>query len=140
MAEPIKISTTKYANKGKVDIDGNIWDVVLPGAGTELRFSQASRACKLYAARLELYDKKIESGNATEEDLNRYEEYSNIFEENERVVFDIFLKSFNDSTEDNSQVRRWVEETPTVFIIMAFEEVKNAGAEKASGGDTEKTA
>jgi hypothetical protein len=86
MAEPVKISTAKYANKGKVDIDGNIWDVVLPGAGTELRFSQASRACKLYGARLELYDKKIEAGTATEEDLNKYEEYSNLYEVNERVV------------------------------------------------------
>jgi len=126
MTEPTKIRTNN--KKGKVDIDGHIWSVVLPGAGTELRFSQASRACKLYMARLEIIDKKIESGTATEEDLDKYEEYSKKYEENEKLVLDIFTNTFRDGTEDNSEVKKWVEETPSVFIMKAFEDVRDQSA------------
>lgn len=122
MAEPTKIRTDN--KKGKVDIDGHIWSVVLPGAGTELRFSQASRACKLYMARLEIIDKKIEAGTATEEDLDKYEDYSKKYEENEKLVLDIFTNTFRDGTEDNSEVKKWVEDTPSVFIMKAFEDVR----------------
>lgn len=127
MAEPTKIRT--HNKNGKVDIDGHIWSVHLPGAGTELRFSQASRACKLYMARLEIIDKKIESGTVTEEDLDKYEEYSRKYEENEKVVLDIFINTFRDDTKDNSDVRKWVEETPSVFIMKAFEDVREQSAD-----------
>jgi len=127
MAEPIKISTSKYTKQGKVDIDGNIWEVVLPGAGTELRFSQASRACKMHSARIDLLDKKIDGGTITEAELDQYEEYSKKFEENERIVYDIFRKTFKDSTTDNSEVDKWIDETPTAIIMMAFEDVKQRG-------------
>lgn len=126
MAEPTKIRTNN--KKGKVDIDGHIWSVVLPGAGTELRFSQASRACKLYMARLEIIDKKIEAGTATEEDLDKYEDYSKKYEENEKLVLDIFTNTFRDGTEDNSEVKKWVEDTPSVFIMKAFEDVRDQSA------------
>lgn len=127
MAEPTKIRT--HNKKGKVDVDGNIWSVHLPGAGTELRFSQASRACKLYMARLEIIDKKIESGAATEEDLDRYEEYSKKYEENETTVIGIFTNTFQDGTDDNTEVKKWVEETPSVFIMKAFEDVREQAAD-----------
>ena len=52
MAEPVKISTSKHIKEGKVDIDGHIWTVKLPGAKTELRMSQVFRDNKLYAARI----------------------------------------------------------------------------------------
>lgn len=135
MAEPIKISTAKYNKKGKVDIDGNIWDVVLPGAGTELRFSQASRACKLYAARIDLLDKKIDQGKASFQELDQYEDYSKKFEENERIIYQTFTATFKDGTKDNSKVKAWVDKTPTMIIMMAMEDVKeqaNATEEAAA--------
>lgn len=135
MAEPIKISTDKYTKQGKVDIDGNVWDAVLPGAGTELRFSQASRACKMQLARIELLDKKIDAGTITAAELDQYEEYSAKFEENEAIIYDIFTRTFRDSTEDNSEVKKWVDETPTSIIMMAFEDVKNQGTDKIEAKD-----
>lgn len=130
MAEPIKISTNKYTKQGKVDIDGNIWDAVLPGAGTELRFSQASRACKMQEARLALLDKKINDGTITAAELDQYEEYAKKFEENEAIIYDIFTKTFRDSTPDNSDVKKWIDETPTSIIMLAFEDVKSQGEDK----------
>jgi hypothetical protein len=111
MAEPVKISTSKYKQNGKVDIDGKIWSVKLPGAGTELRLSQAQR-------RLKVLDKKIESDNATEEDLDRYDGY-------EKTVYDVFFNMFEDTTKDNSEVKAWIEDTPLAIIMLAFEDIKN---------------
>lgn len=122
--EPIKISTNGYIDRGKVDVDGNIWDVVLPGAGTELRFSQASRACKLYEARIAMLDKKIDNGTITEQELDNYEQYSAKYEENEAVIYKVFQQTFKDTTKDNSEVKKWINETPTMIIMMAFEGVK----------------
>lgn len=124
MTEPIKISTSKYTKQGKVDVDGNIWNIVLPGAGTELRFSQASRACKLYQARLDLLDKKIECNTATKEDLDNYETYSNKYEENEQIVYAVFQNTFKDDTNGNTDVKKWINDTPTSIIMLAFEDVK----------------
>ena len=66
MAEPVKISTSKHIKEGKVDIDGHIWTVKLPGAKTELRMSQVFRDNKLYAARIANLDKKIDSDKYTD--------------------------------------------------------------------------
>lgn len=117
MSEPVKISTNKYTKQGKVEIDGKLWEVKLPGAGTELKLSQAQR-------RLKVLDKKVEAGNATEEDLDRYDQY-------EKTIYDVFFNMFKDSTEDNSEVKAWIEETPMAIIMLAFEEIK----EKANGTD-----
>lgn len=131
MAEPLKISTSKYTKQGKVDVDGNIWSVKLPGAGTEMRFSQASRACKSSEARMALLDKKIELGTITEAELDTYDEQSKRYEENERVIYDIFMAVFKDNTKDNSEVKKWMDETPTAIIMLAFEDVKTqANSEK----------
>lgn len=111
MAEPVKITTSKYNKSGKVDIDGKIWSVKLPGAGTELRLSQAQR-------RLKVLDKLVESGNATEEDLDRYDAY-------EKTIYNIFFNMFRDSTDDNSEVKEWVEETPLAIIMLSFEDIKS---------------
>lgn len=141
MAEPVKISTSKYNKQGKVDIDGNIWNVILPGAGTELRFSQASRACKMQAARIDLLDKKIDNGTITEAELDRYEEYSRKYEENERIVYQVFQNTFKDETKDNSHVKKWMDETPTAIIMLAFEDVKSQAnsQEEGTNGRSEPT-
>ena len=136
MAEPLKISTSKYVKTGKVDIDGNIWEVKLPGAATELRFSQASRAAKLYSSRIDLLDKKIDSGTITEAELDKYEEYSDKYSESERIVYDILTYTFSDGTKDNASVKAWIDATPIGIISLAFEDVKNQANEP---DDTEPT-
>src|SRR5687767_12605416 len=133
MSEPIKISTSKYTKQGQVDVDGNIWNVVLPGAGTELRFSQASRACKMNAARIQLLDKKIDNGSITSDELDKYEEYSKSYESNESIVYQIFQNTFRDSTDDNSEVKKWINDTPTSIIMLAFEDVKSQASGETNG-------
>lgn len=124
MAEPIKISTSKYTKSGKVDVDGNIWEVKLPGAATELRLSQAFRGSKLWAARLEKLDNKLEKGELTDAELDSYEEYKDKYEDNERVIFDFFSEMFQDGSKDNAEVKAWVESTPTAVIQAVFEDMK----------------
>lgn len=122
MAEPVKISTSKYTKSGKVDIDGKIWAVKLPGAGTELKLSQAQR-------RLTVLQQKVESGKATEEDLDRYDAY-------EQTIYDVFFNMFTDNTKDNSEVKAWINETPMAIIMMAFEDIKNSANGEDGGKET----
>jgi len=124
MAEPIKISTKKYTKQGKVDVDGNIWEVKLPGAATELRLSQAFRGSKLWAARMSKLDEKIDSGKISDSELDSYEEYKEKYEENERIVFEFFSDMFQDGTEDNVSVKAWIDATPTLVIQAVFEDMK----------------
>ena len=112
MEEPIKISTGKYTREGKVDIDGNVWSIVLPGAGTELRLSQAQR-------RIKLLDAKIEKGDATEGDLDRYDEL-------EALMYESFKKMLSDGTPENKSVNDWIENTPTAIIVQVFDDIKEA--------------
>jgi hypothetical protein len=123
MSQPIKINTGKYIQHGKIEIDGHVWTVKMPGAGTELRYSQAQRGSKLYGSRIQLLDKKIDNGTITEEELDKYEEYSAKFEENERIIYDVFKNVFQDGTKDNSEVNKWLEETSLSLIILAFDEI-----------------
>lgn len=125
MSEPIKINTGKYLTGGKIEVDGKIWDVKLQGAGSELRYSQAQRQAKLYSARLANLDKKIEAGTATDADLDKYEDYSNIYTENEQIIYSELTKMFTDGTADNSEVKEWLNNTPTFAVMLAFEEVNN---------------
>lgn len=124
MAEPIKISTKKYTKQGKVDVDGNIWEVKLPGAATELRLSQAFRGSKLWAARMSKLDEKIDSGKISDSELDSYEEYKEKYEENERIVFEFFSDMFQDGTEVNVSVKAWIDATPTSVIQAVFEDMK----------------
>jgi ASC-1-like (ASCH) protein len=113
--EPIKINTGKYNKQGKVDVDGKIWSIKLPGAGTEMRLSQAQR-------RLTMLDQKVENKTATEEDLDKYDSY-------ELVVYETFKSMFKDNTKNNSEVSKWVEETPLAIMVQVFEDLK----EQANG-------
>jgi len=110
MTEIRKIDTLKYNKDGKVDVDGKIWTVKLPGAGTELQMSRVQRRQKFLAD-------KIEKGSYTEEDLDRYDEM-------EQWLFDFFKTMFTDGTEDNSEVSQWMEDTPLAIILQAFEDIK----------------
>lgn len=124
MSEPIPINTGKYNKEGKVNIDGQVWSVTLPGAGSELRLSQAFRSSKLWGKRLELIDRKITADTATEEDLDKYEEYGERYAKSEKLILDMFTQFFNDGTPDNASVKKWIEETPAAIIQLAFEDIK----------------
>ncbi|HYH16804.1 MAG TPA: hypothetical protein VD794_16345 [Flavisolibacter sp.] len=124
MAEPIKISTSNLVKNGKVDVDGNIWGIVLPGAGTELRISQMQKEATLYEARLLSVEKKINAGSATDEDLDNYEQYIEKSRQSERFFYDMMLGVFQDGSKDNASVKKWLDETPTLYIMQAFEDVK----------------
>lgn len=137
MAEVLRVSTGKYKKEGKVEIDGHVWTVKLPGAGTELRLSQVFRASKLYGSRISLLDKKIDNESITEAELDKYEEYSAKFEESEREVYAFFTSMFRDDTKDNSEVKKWIEETPTAIIQMAFEDIKEQSNKEEPDGQQE---
>lgn len=125
MPDPIKISSDKYNKKGKVDIDGKIWSVKLPGARTEMVLSQAFRASKLHGARIDLIDKKITTETATEADLEKYEEACEKYTASETSIYNFLAGMFKDETPDNSEVKKWLDETPTAVVMMAFEDIKN---------------
>lgn len=114
--QPKIIDTTKYTRQGKVLVDGKEWTVVLPGAGKELEFSKMQR-------RVNLLEKKIQSGEATEQDLDRMDAF-------EDKMLDFFKSLFRDSTEDNSEVDQWVNDTPMAVIIASFEDIKRGAEEK----------
>ena len=110
-----KIDTSKYTKEGKVEVDGKIWSVVLPGAGTELKLSKAIR-------RQEFLAKKLEKGDATEADLDKLDEI-------EDFIMSVYTGLFKDDTADNSDVTEWMNSTPLAIIVQAFEDIK----EQANG-------
>lgn len=115
MSEIKTIDTTKYVKEGKVQIDGMLWSVVLPGAGKELEMSKAQR-------RIKLLDKKISNDDYTETDLDQYDKL-------EDYVYGFFKSIFKDSTKDNSEVEKWLDETPMAIIIKSFEDIKEQSQE-----------
>lgn len=120
MSEPVKIDTGKYTKEGKVDIDGNIWTVVLPGAAKELQFSKNQR-------RMEFLSKKVEKGDVTEEDLDKLDAL-------EDFALSFFKGIFKDDTEDNSKVGEWVDATPIAIIAAAFNDIKKAAEARDVNG------
>ena len=113
-----KVDTSKYITDGKVEVDGKIWSVVLPGAGTELKMAKHKRRSDFLA-------KKIEKGDATEQDLDRMDAIEDEF-------FGFFKDIFKDSTDDNSEVSAWVDKTPTAIIMKAIEDIREQANENES--------
>ena len=126
MAEPIKISTGKYTKDGKVDVDGKIWTVQLIGVATDMKLRQAQRW-------LTLLQNKIDNGIATEEDLDKYDEY-------DKVQYEVFVGMFKDDTPDNAEVRAWVAETPLPVLIAAFNDLSDQTADTLKGTSDESKA
>lgn len=120
MPEPVKIDTGKYTKEGKVDIDGNIWTVVLPGAARELQFSKNNR-------RMDFLSNKVEKQTATEEDLDKLDLL-------EDYALEFFKGIFRDDTKDNSKVGAWVDATPIAIIAAAFNDIKKAAEERDVNG------
>ena len=117
--QAININTSQYLGETRVIVDGQDWEIKLPGAGTELRLSQAQR-------RIKLLDKKIENDTAIEADYDLYDKLEN-------QSISIFTNMFKDGSEDNAAVKEWVESTPLAVIMASFEEIK----EQAQNGGLE---
>ncbi|HUH57784.1 MAG TPA: hypothetical protein VL020_04650 [Pseudomonadales bacterium] len=117
--QAININTSQYLGETRVIVDGQDWEIKLPGAGTELRLSQAQR-------RIKLLDKKIENDTAVEADYDLYDKLEN-------QSISIFTNMFKDGSEDNAAVKEWVESTPLAVIMASFEEIK----EQAQNGGLE---
>lgn len=130
MAAPIRVSTDKYTKSGQIDIDGNIWNVKLPGAGTELRMGQVQREAKACEARIKILESKIDDGKASDEEIDRYEELCAKSLALQKESMAVFLTVFNDGTKENNAVKKWLDETPTAIQFMVFEDVKKGGEAK----------
>ena len=115
MSDIKKLDTSKYVTDGKVEVNGKIWEVVLPGAGTELKMTKLRR-------RSDFLTKKVEKGDATEADLDRLDAMEDEF-------FNFFKGIFKDSTEDNSEVNEWIEKTPMALIMQAIEDIREQANE-----------
>lgn len=117
MTDEIKrIDTSQYVKEGKVEVDGNLWTVKLPGAKTEMKMSKYQRREKFIKA-------KLDNGTATEEDLDTYDLIEDFF-------YEFFKNIFQDGTPDNKSVHTWVEDTPLGVIIQAFEDIKEHANKK----------
>lgn len=110
--QPKIIDTSKYTRSGKVNVDGKEWEVTLPGAGVELKFSKMQR-------RINFLTKKVNAGTADESDLDKLDSF-------EDATLEFFIGVFKDSTEDNSEVKEWVENTPMSIISQAFQDIQKA--------------
>ncbi len=104
-----EIKTADYIKTFKIIVDGKEWTVKRFGAGYELSLSQATR-------RLKLLGKKIENDTAIDEDYDQYDKL-------EQKVTSIFSDIFNDGTENNTSVKKWVEETPSDVLMKIFQDV-----------------
>lgn len=109
MSDIKKIDTNLYVKEGKVEIDGKVWSIKLPGAGTELRMSKVQR-------RTALLSKKVENGTATEDDLDRLDELED--------EFYLFFISIFDDGKGGAEVKEWADSTPLAIIQKAFEDIK----------------
>lgn len=117
-----------------VNVDGNQWEYIEPGVGTSSRLSQHFKRIKLYSTRVELLDKKIDSGTITIEELDDYESYLDKVKEHEDGIFHILTEVYRDGTKDNKGVREWFERTPQWKIEKVFNEIagKDEDAREAS--------
>lgn len=118
----ININTKDYLGETRVIVNGNDWEIKLPGAGTELRLSQSQR-------RIKLLDKKMNDDTATEADYDLYDKL-----ENQSIA--IFTDMFRDGTDSNQSVKDWVEATPLAVIMASFEDIKEQAANKDDTKDT----
>ena len=111
-----EIKTEQFFKKRKINIDGNEWTMIAPGAGDELALSQADR-------RLKIINKRVEADTATLEDVDQAEAL-------EARTFGIFEKMFNDGTPGNQSVKDWIAQTPLAVIYMVVEDIKKQSEAK----------
>lgn len=106
----ISINTNDFVKGVSVELDDKKWTYVAPGAGIMLDISRASRK----SAELEA---KIASGTATDSDR---EEQIKLVE----LAFDFYASVLKDETKDNSQVKKWLRETPLDVIAAVVQDIQ----------------
>lgn len=94
----ISISTKDHIKSKQIQIDGMDWEYVAPGAGLSLELSRLAR---------EITENKDAS---TEEQTKMIE-----------TMFEYYGSIFRDKTKDNSQVNKWLRDTPieTIGLVVA---------------------
>jgi hypothetical protein len=110
-----EIQTKSYVQEKTILIDGKTWTMKPLGAGDELAMSQMQR-------RASSIQKKVDTGEATDEDLDKLEVY-------ETRVMQVFEGIFKDGSEDNSEVREWITNTPFSVIQAVIEEITKQSQE-----------
>lgn len=107
-----EIKTIDYNKKPerKVLVDGDVWTMRVLGAGTELKLSQAQRRQKQLKS-------KIESGQATDKDYDKYDEI-------ESMMVTIFDTLFNDGTEDNKHIKKFIQDTPSEVMMNILVDIQ----------------
>jgi len=121
----IDIGADKYRAEKVVLFNGKNWRIRLPGARDELALSQIDR-------RMKHLEKRIESGTASDADLDKLDEL-------EKKMYTVYLGFFQDETEDNSQVKAWLDDTPFGMVKVILEDITKQAEAKLDATDaTEK--
>jgi hypothetical protein len=98
----VSINTENLAKPKQVQINGMAWEFVSPGAGIMLELTRLSR--------------KIKSTTATEE------EQADMLEK----LYEYYNSVFKDSTEDNSEVKAWLNKTSFEVIGLTINKCQEA--------------
>lgn len=116
MAEIREINSSKYRSSVKISIDGNIWEVKPLSAGKSLKLSRAQKSMKTL-------QKKFDNDTITDDEIELMNSY-------EELMFNSMKDMFKDSTEDNSQVEAWFDETPLDVIAQVAEDIQKQADSK----------
>lgn len=106
----VRANSSNIRKSTKVEIDGKVWTLKLPSAAQELEITRVQR-------NIATLQKKLDSDNYTEEDVERLNNY-------DQFIFDRFKAMFRDSTEDNTEVEAWFDNEPLYVIIATIEDIK----------------
>lgn len=111
-----EIKTSNYITSKRILIDGNEWTVTDLGAGDELVLSQSQR-------RATYIQKKINDGTAVDADYD-------LADKLDLTLYTLLEKMFKDNTQDNSQVKKWLNDNPMTVIMEISKDIKKQAAEK----------
>lgn len=96
----VSISTKDFVKVKKIQIDGQDWDFIAPGAGLSLELSRLAREV-------------TENKDATAQEQTAMIE----------TMFEYYGSIFRDSTKDNSQVKKWLRSTPIESLPLIVAEI-----------------
>lgn len=99
----ISISTKDFVKTKTIQIDGMDWEYIAPGAGLSLELSRLAR---------EITEKEASTDEQTKMIETMFEYYGSIF---------------RDKTKNNSQVTKWLRETPIETIGLVVAEINKQG-------------
>ena len=107
----ISINTKDYLKGVEVDLDGNKWRFHQPGAGVMLDISKSFRKAKELQGKTELTDDEQEQMA----DLNE-------------KFFNLYASMFTDGTKNNTQVTKWLHDTPLETVVAVVDAIQKQTA------------